>query len=371
VNSDVVHALCPPPDPRLFPQGLQTPWVRPGRAVWKYLDGGESTLDGMKEFSRLAGELGFEYNVVEGFWRRWTDDQLHELIEDSARHKVGIWLWVHSRDLREVQARRQLFDKLRGLGVVGLKVDFFDHEAKEIVDVYHSIFADAAEAHLMLDFHGANKPTGEPRTWPHELTREGVYGLEHRQAPEWAEHDTTLPFTRLLAGHADFTPVLFGERRKETTWAHQIASAAVFTSPLLVYGAHPRSLLASPAAEVIRSIPSVWDETRVLAGSDIGRLAVFARRSGELWFLAILNGPQARTLRVPLGFLGRGTYQASLVRDRPGDGASVSLEAREVRSKDALEIVMPAGGGFVGTFTSGRAGAQRDATHGSGSVSIR
>ena len=76
VNCDVVWNLCPPPDPKLFPQGLRTPWIRPGRAVWKYLDGGPSTLEGMKEFTRLAAELGFEHHIIEGFWSRWSDDEI-------------------------------------------------------------------------------------------------------------------------------------------------------------------------------------------------------------------------------------------------------------------------------------------------------
>ena len=96
------------------------------------------------------------------------------------------------------------------------------------------------------------------------MAREGVYGLEQRSAPAWAQHNTTLAFTRYLAGAGDYTPVVFGERRKDTSWAHQIATAVVFTSPLLVFGGHPQSLLDNPAAELIKSLPSVWDETVVL-----------------------------------------------------------------------------------------------------------
>ena len=142
----------------------------------------------------------------------------------------------------------------------------------------------------MVNFHGANKPAGEARTWPHELTREGVYGLEHRRPRRGRAHNTTLPFTRFLAGAADYTPVVFGERRKETSWAHQIATAVVFTSPLLVFGGHPQSLLDNPAVEMIKSLPSVWDETIVLPASEIGELAAFARRHGTTWFVAVLNG---------------------------------------------------------------------------------
>src|SRR5439155_14524480 len=134
---------------------------------------GESTLEGMKEFSRLAGQLGFEYNLVEGFWQKWSDSQLRELVASSKEHKVGIWLWKHSRQIRDPAERRQFFQHCRDLGVAGVKLDFFDHEAKEVIDLYQAALKDAAEFRLMVDFHGANKPAGEARTWPNELTREG------------------------------------------------------------------------------------------------------------------------------------------------------------------------------------------------------
>jgi alpha-glucosidase len=351
VNSDVISDLSPPPDRSLFPDGAATAWVKPGRAVWRYLDGGENTFEGIKEFSDLAAKLGFEYNVVEGIWRRWTDVQLRDLVAHSRERGVGIFLWVHSRDLRDGEARRALFERFRRLGVVGAKIDFFDHEAKEVIDLYQDILHDAAVAHLLLDFHGANKPTGESRTWPNELTREGVYGLEHRSMERWAEHNATLPFTRFLAGSGDYTPVVFGERRRETSWPHQIATAIVFTSPLLVYGAHPQSLLDNPAVDVIRTIPSTWDDTIVLPESRIGDLAAFARRSGKAWFLGVLNGPQARTVRLRLDFLGARRYRAVLVRDEPSDPAAERIADQGVTRQSVLTIELRAGGGFAGRLT--------------------
>jgi len=167
VNCDIVHDLAPPPDPRLFPKGFDTDWIRPGRAVWKYLDGGgENTLETMKEFSRLAGELGFEYNLVEGFWRQWDESRLRELIDYSRQRNVGIWLWQHSKEIRDPDAREAFFRHVQEVGAVGVKLDFFDHEAKEVMDLYRAALEGAARHRLMVDFHGANKPTGESRTWP-------------------------------------------------------------------------------------------------------------------------------------------------------------------------------------------------------------
>ncbi len=351
VNCDIIGNVSPPPDKKFFPAGLNTGWIKPGRGVWKYLDGGENTLDGMKEFSRLAGELGFEYNVVEGFWQRWTEAEMRELTDYSRQQKVGIWVWKHSRALRTADDRRKFFQLCNDLGVVGAKIDFFDHEAKEIIDLYQTLLREAAEHKLMLEFHGANKPAGESRTWPNEMTREAIRGLEYRNTQTRSVHNTTLPFTRMLAGHADYSVMHFGERRRETSWAHQIASAAILTSPVLIYGAHPKSILENPAAELIKSIPSVWDETIALSPCEIGEIAAFARRRGSTWFLAIMNGPAARSIHVPLSFLERGEYQAMLVRDLADEPAAVKIEKTKHIRGDQLAIELRAGGGFIGRFS--------------------
>jgi alpha-glucosidase len=346
VNCDIVSAVAPPPDPVLFPTGLKTPWIKPGRSVWRYLDGGENTFEGMKEFSRLASELTFEYNLLEGFWTSWPREQLKDLVEYSRGLGVGIWLWKHSRDLRTPAELKEFFGICNEVGAVGAKIDFFDHEAKEIVELYERLLRSAAEHKILVNFHGANKPTGEARMFPNELTREAIRGMEGRPRPR-AVHDATLPFTRMLAGHADYTPVHFGERRSDTTWTHQVATAAVFTSPVLVYGAHPARLIENPAVEIIKKIPSVWDETIVLPGSEIGEMAAFARRAGGDWFVVILNGLQARSVPVRLAFLGGGTYQVLMAKDGEGDTSAIKMDRTMVTSRDTLMVDLPEGGGFI------------------------
>ena len=143
----------------------------------------------------------------------------------------------------------------------------------------------------------------------------------------------------------------FGKRRGDTTWPHQIASLAIFDSPMLTLAAHPQSVLDNPAVDVIKTIPAVWDETIVLPPSEIGEIAAFARRTGEVWCLAVMCGPQARTIRVPLSFLSDGRYNASLVRDNKDKAASVVLSHKTVNPSDILTIEMPNGGGFVGRFS--------------------
>jgi alpha-glucosidase len=346
-NADIVHNLSPKPDPKLFPNGIRTEWIKPGRAVWSYLDGGRGTPEGMREFSKLASELGFEYSVLEGFWSRWPESDLKELADYSRKLGVGILIWKHSRDLRTPDQIREFFSLCNRTGVVGAKIDFFDHEHKEIIDLYETIVRAAAEHKLLVDFHGSNKPTGLERTWPNLVGVEGIRGMESR--PPYAQHDATLPFTRMLAGLADYTPTVFGRRMADTTWAHQVANAILFPAPLLVYGAHPANILANPTAGMIKTIPSTWDQTLVLPASEIGEVAVLARRKGNTWFVAIANGVYARTVRLDLSFLRDGSYRAFLIRDG-SEAASVKTEHVTLRRADPLYVQMPSGGGFVARF---------------------
>jgi alpha-glucosidase len=352
VNCDVLTNLNPPPDPKLFPQGPATSWIQPGPAVWKYLDGGASTLEGAREFSRQAGELGFKHLVIEGYWQRWKDEEIKDLVAFARQRNVGIWGWSNSKPLQDPNTRRRLFDRCKAVGLVGVKLDFFDHEAKELIDFYETLLRETAERQLLVNFHGSNKPTGTQRTWPNELTREAVRGMEGlRNKPVKARHDVILPFTRCLAGPADYTPVHFGRPGNGTSWPHEIASAAIITSPLLTYAANPANILKNPGVEMMKSTPSVWDETRVLPPSEVGDLAVFARRRGDTWFLAVMNGPSARTIQVPLGFLSAGKHAALLLRDRSDDAAAMQVEKTVLSPTDVVKIELRDGGGFVGRFS--------------------
>ena len=348
VNCDIVHNVAAPPDSRFFPNGIKTDWIKPGRSVWRYLDGGgEGTPEGMKEFSRLAGELGFEYNRLEGFWSKWPESQLKDLVDYWRERGVKIIVWRSRSSLGNEKSIREIFEVLRRTGVAGVKIDFFDHEHKEVIDLYETILKLAAEYRLIVDFHGANKPTGMERTWPNELGFEGIRGME--MAGPYAQHEVTLPFTRMLAGLADYTPVHFTRKLADTTWAHQVANAVILQAPLLVFGAHPANILANPTVDVLKSIPSVWDETVVLPVSDIGQVAAFARRSGETWFLAVANGINAKTVRVELSFLGQETYISTLIRDAC-EAAAVKAEHLTLSRNDLLYIDLRSGGGFVGRF---------------------
>jgi len=368
VNNNLLYNLSPDPDKTLFPDGRFAGWLQPGRAVWGYLFQVPRTLDGMKLLSKQASELGFEYQVVEGQWMRWPVEQQKELVDYSRQLGVKIILWENSKSLWSREKREAFFKHLSDIGAAGAKIDFFDHEAREIENLYLSCLKLAAQYHLVLDLHGASKPTGEAKTWPNELGREAIRGLESRGP--WARHNTTLPFTRMVAGHADYTPMHFGDRKSETTDTHQIASAIILQAPMLIYAADPADILKHPAVNVIKQIPSTWDETVVLEPSAIGEVAVFARRKGDTWFLAAMNGPDARTITIDLSFLGRDKYEATLVRDKMPTETMVSFNRRRLtlgaKSGVLIDVMPPSeineqllvellpAGGFVAVFKKTR-----------------
>ncbi len=353
VNSDILPNFCPPADPKLFPEGMNTSWIEPGLCVWDYVDRNymprddTSRFDRMKDFSRMGGLIGAKYHILEGFAYGWSDEEIKEFVDYSMQQGVRVLFWRHSRDLRTPEEQEEFFSRLHKLGVAGAKIDFFDHEAKENIDLYEQLLKKAAEYQCVIDFHGANKPTGRLLTWPNAMLYEGVRGMESSGLKRRARHETILPFTRFLAGPADYTTMIFTERRRDSSWAHQIACLAIFHSPMLTIAAHPQSVLDNPALDVIKKIKAVWDETIVLPGSRIGELSIFARRSNDMWVLAIMSAGPARTIEVPLSFLDGGEYKATLVKDDMKNDAAVVMENTTVQRNDILKIEMISGGGFV------------------------
>lgn len=382
VNCMLVPNVSPEPSPELLKDGKFADWIKPGKCTWSYLGGAKGRrmelmgIENMKIYSSLAGKLGFEYNLVDAGWGGWKQDSKDcwQLMKEHAEYaknfgvKTIVWKKVDSYQLppiRDRKARRQLFSKCAKIGIAGLKIDFLDSESRQMVDFMQQTLEDAADFKLLINFHGVNKPTGESRTWPNELTREGVMGLEYAGTDrgfQWSAHNTIVPFTRMLAGHADYTPLSFGTRRRNTTSCHQVATAVIFTSPLLVFSEHPQDMLESPAAEIIKSIEPVWDETIVLPQSEIGKLAAFARRKGSKWFLAVLNGPQVKTsavnsdtkyiepLEFDFSFLADGKYSALILRDDITEPDKMTTEKRTVIRSDSIKQQLLAGGGLVIKF---------------------
>jgi alpha-glucosidase len=364
VNSDLIANLNEPPDPALFADAAA--WIKPGRALWPWWSGNTGDIDKHQRYADGAAALGFEYVLVDEGWERWGRFQAGEnkwtmikhLVEYCRPKGVGVWLWKHCKKLRDDGYRDQFFGDVKDTGAVGVKIDFMDRESRAMVGFYESALRDAARHQLMVNFHGANKPTGEARAWPNEMTREGIRGFEYNRGlpplPAW--YTAALPFTRLIAGHADFTPVAFDPAKiGATSYAHQLALPICLLSEVTNYADRPEHYLdepaAAPALPVLKEIPTVWDETVVLPPSEIIRCAALARRSGRRWFIGVLNGEGGRALELKLSFLGPGRYQATILSDPADTPAGFIRTEKTVDTAGSITAELRAGGGLVAMLT--------------------
>jgi alpha-glucosidase len=357
-NSDLIACLNPDPDPALF---ADPSYIKPGRALWSWWSEGTGTPKTARKYIAAAAEMGFEYILIDEGWELWLGlgktkwGCLRELADYARPKKVGVWVWKHYKQIENADIRAGFLKSVADTGCVGVKIDFMNSESYDRLAFYEAALKDAARLKLMVNFHGANKPTGESRPYPNEMTREGIRGLEAcRGVGLTPTHNVILPFVRGLAGHVDYTPCTFNPGRMcGTSCAHNLAQPIVYFSDLTHYADRPEMYLANPLSAaglpILKSIPTVWDETVVLPETVIGRDAIIARRSGERWLLGMLNGAEARTVDLKLSFLGAGKWKALVVKDAPVFG--LAREDREVEGGAGLgEMKIKAGGGLAVSF---------------------
>lgn len=376
VNSDLIPALGEPPDPTLFPDGINTAWIRPGKApcTWMVFGNDGAQWHRQKEFVDQTAAMGAEYLLVDAGWRSeqwgWLQNggdvwaRAAELCDYAAARGVGIFLWhayPEGRDdspgLTSPEAREEFFAQCQKAGVKGVKIDFFNSESKATVEACEDLLRRAAKHQLMVNLHGIYKPTGETRTWPNEISREGIREQEYVL---WGslplEHYGALPFTRLAAGHADFLPGFVQPRFLRNTKAiFQMAAVVAFTSPFLCWPDSPAAYLESPLLQFVRAVPVTWDETRILPGSKIGDTVVIARRSGVEWYVAALNcRSETQTLTIDLSTLHTTGNELIVYRDA-ADAAGLRIESgAPPPANDTLTVTLPAGGGYLAHIRSAR-----------------
>jgi alpha-glucosidase len=351
INNDIVESLAPPPSPTLFPEGAATSWATTGRSVWDWLQpqpGGITYTNAMTN-SLWASRLGFEYNTVDSGWSSWNGGnpwpQVQQVVNDSHALGVKVLLWIDSSSLASSSQRAAFFQKLQTYGVDGFKADFFDFNsvsaaAGERVQLRQAILQEAAGYHLVANFHGTAKPTGEFRTYPNLIESEGIFGKEQYPNP-WMV--VSVPFTRFLAGPADYTPLDFGGNI-----AFEIANVINMPGPIITYCERSDRIAGSAFASLIRTIPSQWDQTIVLPQSQLGQTTATARRKGQDWYVGIMNATVTNAWNVPLTFLDSNvTYQADIVRQD-----STALERTTVTRDSffAVSIASTNGSGLLRKF---------------------
>jgi hypothetical protein len=329
-----------------------TSWIKPGK-IMRVMT--QTTADAKANID-FAAKHGLQYILFDWKWYgpafSFDSDaskvaipnfDLPAIIAYGKEKNIGVWLYVNQQAL--LTQSDTLFETYRQWGVKGVKFGFVQVGSQRWTTWLEKAIQQAAAAHIMVNVHDDWRPTGEQRTWPNLVTAEGVRGNE--EMPD-ATHNTVLPFTRFLAGAADYTICYYNERIK-TTHAHQLALAAIYFSPLqtLYWYDRPAQSADEPELAFWDKIPASWDETRMLQGAP-GQFVSTARRKGDEWFVGTITNNESRQLHVKLDFLPPGKqYVATIYADDPAAATKtkVGLRTIKVRAGSVIDAPLLASGG--------------------------
>ncbi len=356
-------------------------WIKPGKVAWDWWNAlnvygvdfksGVNT-DTYKYFIDFAHDYGLEYIILDEGWYELDDVlkirknvDLPEILRHAKEKNVGVILWVTWKALDD-QLDKAL-EQFEQWGVKGIKVDFMQRDDQWMVDYYWRIARKAAEHHLLVDYHGAYKPTGLRRAYPNVITREGVAGLEQDKWGEKAnpEHDVTLPFIRMVAGPMDYTPgaminatkknfrPVWDKPMSQGTRCHQLAMYVIYESPLQMLADSPSNYMKEiDAMDFLTPVPTVWDTTLVL-DAKVSDYILMARKTGNKWYLGAMTDWDARNLKVDFGFLPDDNYTLEIWQDGINADRYASDYKRitkAVSKNTKLDIHLAPGGGWVGVI---------------------
>jgi alpha-glucosidase len=357
----LLQNLCPPS--RL----ASTNWIVPGKVMR------EMTLStrGGRELVDFAASHNIQYIEFDAGWYGDQDDEaadatkvnvdprainanseyrglnLREVIGYAKSKNIGVILYInHIAMERQLDAILPLY---RQWGVAGIKYGFVNVHTQPWTSLLYDAIRKAGEHNLFLDIHDEFRPTGMSRTYPHLLTQEGIRGNEEFPS---AAHSTTLPFTRMLAGAADYTYCWFDPRLKNT-WAHQMALAVVLYSPLqfIYWYDHPTAFtVESKGMEWFRELPTVWEDTKVLDGRP-GDFAAIARRKGKNWFLGVITNDRGRNMKLELDMLQPGQQYSAVIFSDGNGPKDIQKNQRSFKHGDVLELTLQPKGGVAICFT--------------------
>ena len=356
-----------------------TAWIKPGKVAWDWYNAnnifGVDFKSGLntetyKYYIDFASDNKIEYVILDEGWTKSTTEiqacnpniDVKELIEYGKQKNVGIILWVLWKPLNANM--KEILEIYSAWGARGIKVDFMQRNDQYMVESYEQIASECARLGLLVDYHGAFKPSGLRRKYPNVLSYEGVKGNENNKwsADITPEHNLTLPFTRMVAGPMDYTPgamlnahpvnhkVSYERPMGLGSRCHEVAKYIVYESPLQMMCESPSIYKKEQeTVDFITSIPVVWDETRVL-DAKVADYIVVARRKGNTWYVGAMTDASPRELEISLSFLGEGNYSMTLMKD--GINADryaqdYKLEKRSVSKVEVLKLKMVSGGGWA------------------------
>jgi len=363
-------------------QVADTSWIKPGKVAWDWWNAlnlygvdfkaGVNT-DTYKYFIDFAAKYEIPYIILDEGWYKHGDIlevvpavNMEELASYSKQKNVGLILWAGWKELDE--KLEPALDQFQKWGVQGIKVDFMQRSDQVLINYYHRVCREAAKRHILVDFHGDQKPATMTRTWPNLINTEGVRGMEW---DKWSsetdpKHSTTLPFTRMFLGPMDYTPgAMLNAQKAEFraiaqrpmsmgTRCQQLALYVIYDAPLQMLSDSPSNYEREPEAmEFLKPVPSVWDDTKPLSGK-ISDYIVVARRSGNDWYVGAMTDWTPRDLEIDFSFLPNGdfhmqSYEDGVNADRMG--SDYKMTKTTVNKSTKLNVHLAPGGGWAARLT--------------------
>lgn len=338
-------------------------WVEPGASVWSWWSSSYDAIEykTMVDYIDFAAETGIKYCLVDYGWELWDgyQEKIASLVEYANGKGVGLLLWygvnkfdgAHIFDLDNRQAIEKEFAWCEQVGVKGVKVDYINSDSQFAMKVMYWLADLAADHHLVVNYHGCVNPGGENRTYPNILSSEAVAGMENFKWNNGSSVATllTIPYTRNVLGSMEFTPTAYRVQGSKATSGFMLAMSVAYESALQTFAHSAYVYQGYPGLSLLADVPTVWDESRLLAGAP-GESVVRARRKGDNWYLGAMT-LLADTYAIPLDFLEKGqTYHAYIYKDNAA-GVGIEVETREVTSETALQIPLLANGGCSIKFT--------------------
>lgn len=376
-NLDLVWRLATPADPQ-----ADWSWVKPGKVAWDWWNDWNIygvdfragiNNDTYKYYIDFASANNIEYVILDEGWavnlkcdlfQIIPEIDLVELTEYAKSKNVGLILWAGYKAVeKDIEG---VFKHYSEMGIKGFKVDFMDRDDQEVVEFYENVARIGAKYHLLIDFHGAFKPSGLQRAYPNVLNLEGVHGLEQMKwsKADQVTYDLIIPFVRMAAGPMDYTQgamrnatkgnyqPINSEAMSQGTRCRQLAEYAIFDAPLTMMCDSPSNYMAEKeCTDFIASFPTTWDETVAVCG-EIGEYVAIARRKGDKWYVGAMTDWNARDLELDLGFIGGGQMTAFQ------DGVNADRAAKDYKkvqcalpSDGKVKVHMAPGGGWAAIIT--------------------
>ncbi len=350
-------------------------WIKPGVSSWIYwaYNHGSQEYSILKEYVDLAVDMKWPYTLVDAEWDVMRGGNIEQLCKYAVDKGVMPMIWYNSTTnwtgqwaptpqglLNDPADCDKEFAKISSWGVKGIKIDFFRNDTKETTDYYYRLLSSAAKNHMLVNFHGGTLPHGWQRTYPNVVTCEAVHGAEWynnngRFTNKAACHNATLPFTRNVIGPMDYTPGTFTDSQHPhiTTNAHELALPILFESGCQHMPDRPDTYrnLPKKIKQLLSELPSTWDDTKLLAG-DVGKYVVLARRKGNNWYIAGINGTdENQVIRFNCKALKTKAKLALVIEDTDnmpaGEKFAFKVAEEPFLSKEDIQFACKPRGGFV------------------------